>query len=150
MLNWSNGQNCWNAEKILIFIKLKEFELTRKCQMTVVLDLVCLRSTAYGCFLVFSIIVFCFANLLHYVYFVYGDPQKDKGTWNGVFVGDKQQHGFMKNKSTVTAGLMLQSLITRAVEDDSCQHWSQLSIRHCQLNCSITTIILPFCVFIEL
>ena len=30
---------------------------------------------------------------------------------NLVFVGGKQQHGFMKNKSTVTAGLILQSLI---------------------------------------
>ena len=30
----------------------------------------------------------------------------------------KQQHGFMKNKSTVTAGLILQSLIARALDDD--------------------------------
>ena len=37
---------------------------------------------------------------------------------NGIFVGGKQQHGFMKNKSTVTAGLMLQSLISRALDDD--------------------------------
>ena len=37
---------------------------------------------------------------------------------NGVFVGGKQQHGFMKNKSTVTAGLILQSLIARALDDD--------------------------------
>ena len=37
---------------------------------------------------------------------------------NGISVGGKQQHGFMKNKSTVTAGLILQSLITRALDDD--------------------------------
>ena len=37
---------------------------------------------------------------------------------NGVFVGGKQQHGFMKNKSTATAGLLLQSLIARAMDDD--------------------------------
>ena len=36
---------------------------------------------------------------------------------NGVIVGGKQQHGFMKNKSTVTAGLVLQSLISLAVDD---------------------------------
>ena len=30
----------------------------------------------------------------------------------------KQQHGFMKNKSTVTAGLVLQSLISRALNDN--------------------------------
>ena len=38
---------------------------------------------------------------------------------NGVYCGGKQQHGFMKNKSTVTAGLLLQSLITRALDDDN-------------------------------
>ena len=32
--------------------------------------------------------------------------------------GGKQQHGFIKNKSTVTAGLVLQSLIARAMDDD--------------------------------
>ena len=32
-------------------------------------------------------------------------------TINGVYFGGKQQHGLMKNKSTVTAGLVLQSLI---------------------------------------
>ena len=37
---------------------------------------------------------------------------------NGVFVGGKQQHGFMKNKSTVTTGLVFQSLIARAMDDD--------------------------------
>ena len=37
---------------------------------------------------------------------------------NGVFVEGKQQHGFMKNKSMVTAGLILQSLITRALDDN--------------------------------
>ena len=37
---------------------------------------------------------------------------------NGVSVGGKQQHGFMKNKSTVTAGLILQSLIARALDHD--------------------------------
>ena len=33
-------------------------------------------------------------------------------------VGGKQQHGFMKNKSTITAGLILQSLIARALDND--------------------------------
>ena len=33
-------------------------------------------------------------------------------------MGGKQQHGFMKNKSTATAGLLLQSLIARALDDD--------------------------------
>ena len=33
-------------------------------------------------------------------------------------MGGKQQHGFMKNKSTVTAGLLLQSLIARAMDND--------------------------------
>ena len=37
---------------------------------------------------------------------------------NGVTVGGKQQHGFMKNKSTATAGLVIQSLIARALDDD--------------------------------
>ena len=37
---------------------------------------------------------------------------------NGVFVGGKQQHGFMKNKSTVTAGLVLKYLIAHALDDD--------------------------------
>ena len=37
---------------------------------------------------------------------------------NGVSVGGKQQHGFMKNKSMVTAGIVLQSLIARAMDDD--------------------------------
>ena len=37
---------------------------------------------------------------------------------NGIIIGGKQQHGFMKNKSTVTAGLLLQSLIARALDDD--------------------------------
>ena len=30
----------------------------------------------------------------------------------------KQQHGFMKNKSTATGGLLLQSLIARAMDND--------------------------------
>ena len=37
---------------------------------------------------------------------------------NGVFIDGKQQHGFTKNKSTVIAGLVLQSLIARAMDDD--------------------------------
>ena len=37
---------------------------------------------------------------------------------NRVSVGGKQQHGFLKNKSTVTAGLILQSLIACALDDD--------------------------------
>ena len=37
---------------------------------------------------------------------------------NGIRVGGKQQHGFMRNKSTATAGLLLQSLIARALDDD--------------------------------
>ena len=37
---------------------------------------------------------------------------------NGISVGGKQQHGFMRNKSTVTAGLLLQSLISRALDDN--------------------------------
>ena len=32
--------------------------------------------------------------------------------------GGIHQHGFMKNKSTVTADLILQSLIARAMDDD--------------------------------
>ena len=38
---------------------------------------------------------------------------------NGVEVGGKNQHGFTKNKSTLTAGLQLQSLIARALDNDS-------------------------------
>ena len=37
---------------------------------------------------------------------------------NGVFIDGKQQHGFTKNKSTVTAGLVLQSLITNAINTE--------------------------------
>ena len=37
---------------------------------------------------------------------------------NGIKVGGKQQHGFVRNKSTATAGLLLQSLISRALDDD--------------------------------
>ena len=33
-------------------------------------------------------------------------------------MGGKQQHGFTKNKSTVTAGLVPQSLISRALDDN--------------------------------
>ena len=40
--------------------------------------------------------------------------------FNGVPFGGKQQHGFIKNKSTVIAGLVLQSLIARAIDDDCC------------------------------
>ena len=39
---------------------------------------------------------------------------------NGTKVGGKQQHGFMKNKSKVTAGLILQSLIAHVMDDDCC------------------------------
>ena len=35
---------------------------------------------------------------------------------SGIKVGGKQQHGFTKNRSTLTAGLLIQSLITRALE----------------------------------
>ena len=35
-----------------------------------------------------------------------------------VSVGGKQQHGFMKNKSAAMAGLLLQSLIARAMDND--------------------------------
>ena len=38
---------------------------------------------------------------------------------NGIEVGGRQQHGFTKNKSTLTAGLLLQSLIARALDEDS-------------------------------
>ena len=37
---------------------------------------------------------------------------------NSIKVGGKQLHGFMRNKSTVTAGLLLQSLISRALDDN--------------------------------
>ena len=37
---------------------------------------------------------------------------------NKISIGGKQQHGFTKNKSTATAGLMLQSLIARALDDN--------------------------------
>ena len=37
---------------------------------------------------------------------------------NGMTLAGKQQHGFQKNKSTVTAGLLLQSLIAEAQDDD--------------------------------
>ena len=38
---------------------------------------------------------------------------------NGIEVGGRQQHGFTKNKSTLTAGLLLQSLIARALDEDN-------------------------------
>ena len=37
---------------------------------------------------------------------------------NGVTLARKQQHGLQKNKSTVTAGLLLQSLIAETLDDD--------------------------------
>ena len=37
---------------------------------------------------------------------------------NGITLGGKQQHGFMKNKSTLNTGLLLQSLISRAMDND--------------------------------
>ena len=37
---------------------------------------------------------------------------------NGIKLAGKQQHGFQKNKSTLTAGLLLQSLIAGALDDD--------------------------------
>ena len=37
---------------------------------------------------------------------------------NGISVRGKQQHGFMKNKSTTTADLLLQSLIACAMDND--------------------------------
>ena len=49
----------------------------------------------------------------------------------GVFVGGKQQDGFMKNKSTVTAGLVLQSLIACELDDDCYVLWLGLiSVQH--------------------
>ena len=41
----------------------------------------------------------------------------DLESLNGIYIGGNQQHGFMKNKSTATAGLILQSLIARALDD---------------------------------
>ena len=38
---------------------------------------------------------------------------------NGISLAGKQQHGFQKNKSTLTAGLLLQSLIAGALDDDN-------------------------------
>ena len=38
---------------------------------------------------------------------------------NGINLAGKQQHGFQKNKSTLTAGLLLQSLIAGALDDDN-------------------------------
>ena len=40
--------------------------------------------------------------------------KKDSWTWKS----GKQQHGFMKNRSTVTADLLLQSLIAHAMDND--------------------------------
>jgi hypothetical protein len=38
---------------------------------------------------------------------------------NGIEVGGRQQHGFTKNKSALTAGLLLQLLIARALDEDN-------------------------------
>ena len=38
---------------------------------------------------------------------------------NSVDITGKGQHGFKKGKGTVTAGLQLQSLIARALDDDN-------------------------------
>ena len=38
---------------------------------------------------------------------------------NGTSLAGKQQHGFQKNKSTLTVGLLLQSLIAGALDDDN-------------------------------
>ena len=35
---------------------------------------------------------------------------------NGIKIGGNQQHGFAKNRSTLTAGLLIQSLIARALD----------------------------------
>ena len=43
---------------------------------------------------------------------------QDLESISGITVGGNQQHGFAKSKSTVTAGLILQSLIARALDDD--------------------------------
>jgi hypothetical protein len=40
-------------------------------------------------------------------------------TTNALDLTGKQQHGFKKNKSTATAGLLLQSIIARAANDDN-------------------------------
>ena len=37
---------------------------------------------------------------------------------NGINLAGKQQQGFQKNKSTLTAGLLLQSLIAGALDDE--------------------------------
>ena len=37
---------------------------------------------------------------------------------DGIFIGGKHQHGFVKNRSTATAGLLLQSLIARTLDND--------------------------------
>ena len=34
-------------------------------------------------------------------------------------MGGKEQHGFTRNKSTATAGLLIQSIIARALDDDN-------------------------------
>ena len=38
---------------------------------------------------------------------------------NGIELGGKEQHGFTRNKSTATAGLLIQSIIARALDDDN-------------------------------
>ena len=43
---------------------------------------------------------------------------QDLESISGITVGGNQQHGFAKSKSTVTAGLILQSLIACALDDD--------------------------------
>ena len=52
---------------------------------------------------------------------------------NGIKVGGNQQHGFIRNKSTVTAGLLLQSLITRALVIPL--EWLNLSIETFKVRC---------------
>ena len=37
---------------------------------------------------------------------------------NEVNLAGKQQHGFVKGKSTATAGLLIQSMIARALDDN--------------------------------
>jgi hypothetical protein len=38
---------------------------------------------------------------------------------SGIELGGKEQHGFTRNKITVTAGLLIQSIIARALHDDN-------------------------------
>ena len=64
--------------------------------------------TFFGPYLFHLFGTFIRTNFTHPYCAYFGRPI-DKG---------KQQHGFTKNKSTATAGLLLQSLIARALDND--------------------------------